>query len=65
MRPVIHGNVALLPRTFKCRLDLSSPPSITWHFTVSFVLDFTASDIIPPEIRQPVRIAVSGHKAML
>lgn len=46
--PVIEGRVALFPRTFKWRLDFSSPPSTTTHFTTSFVLDLTAKDIIPP-----------------
>jgi hypothetical protein len=48
IRPVIEGRVALFPRTFKWRLDLSSPPSTTTHLTRSFVFDFTANDIIPP-----------------
>ena len=44
----MEGNVALFPLTFKCLLDLSSPPSTTSHFTESSVLDFTTKDIIPP-----------------
>jgi hypothetical protein len=48
IRPVIEGRVALFPRTFKWRLDFSSPPSTTTHLTRSFVFDFTANDIIPP-----------------
>lgn len=47
-QPVMEGNVALLPRTFKWRLDFNSPPSITSHLTVSTVFDLTARDIIPP-----------------
>ena len=50
IQPVIEGSVALFPRTFKCLLDLSSPPSITSHKTESSVLDFTINDIIPPII---------------
>lgn len=48
IEPVIEGRFALFPRTFKWRLDFNSPPSITSHFTKSFVFDFTANDIIPP-----------------
>lgn len=47
-KPVIDGRVALFPRTFKCRLDFNSPPSMIWHLTVSAVFDLTFSDIIPP-----------------
>lgn len=47
-QPVMDGNVALLPRTFRWRLDFSSPPSTTSHLTVSSVFDFTDNDIIPP-----------------
>lgn len=47
-QPVMDGNVALFPLTLRCRLDLSSPPSTTSHFTESSVFDFTRNDIIPP-----------------
>lgn len=47
--PVMDGSVALLPLTFKWRLDFSSPPSITLHLTVSAVFDITDNDIIPPK----------------
>lgn len=46
----MEGSVALFPRTFKWRLDFSSPPSITSHLTKSFVFDLTTRDIIPPKI---------------
>lgn len=46
--PVIDGRVALLPRTFRWRLDVNSPPSSTLHLTTTSVLDCTDSDIIPP-----------------
>lgn len=51
-KPVIEGRVALFPLTFRCRLDFSSPPSITSHFTTSLVFDFTTNDIIPPGWRR-------------
>jgi hypothetical protein len=44
----MEGRVALFPRTFKWRRDLSSPPSMTSQITESDVFDFTVNDIIPP-----------------
>lgn len=61
-RPVIEGRVALFPRTFKCLLDFSSPPSTTLHFTVSFVFDITANDIIPPKTKKIISTFMSDMK---